>query len=176
MESTKYFLITGNCGSGKTWVMKQLLERFNITHREKQGLYHWVHDGETAILGKYDGSMFEGSDRLAMNIMAQNVEIKPLLDKFRFVVAEGDRFTNSTFIKDFKPIIIRIKDDGLEGRAKRGSEQNERHIKSIATRVKNIEPNYITNNSEECAKIMEDFILFGFTNHPEYIAPKTTLF
>lgn len=177
---TNYILITGTCGVGKTWIMKQLIDTFEVKKAEKYGLYHWVYrdDNERslAILGKYDGTMFEGSDRLAMNIMAHNLEAKKLLDKFDVVVAEGDRFTNQSFIRDFNPIIVRIKGDGKEGRAKRGSSQTERQIKSITTRVNNIIPHYAVPNSEECFNFVVNCINGHILNKYTYIAPKTTLF
>lgn len=147
----KTYLIIGNCGSGKTWIMKQLINALNLDKAEKNGLYHYVYNEHKNIvlLGKYDGSMFEGSDRLAMNIMADNTKIKEIIET-KTVIAEGDRFTNGTFIKDFNPIVLRILDDGSTGREKRGSTQTERHLKSITTRVKNIQSNYEFKNSTEC--------------------------
>lgn len=142
-------LITGGCGSGKTWVMKQLIKALSPMEPAQIGLYHFVQNGEVAVLGKYDGTMFEGSDRLAMNIMADNTKMAGVFENFK-VVAEGDRFTNNTYIQAFKPIIVRIKDDGSAGRKLRGSEQTERHTKSIATRVNNILPTYEAVNSNQC--------------------------
>lgn len=150
----KCYLITGCCGTGKTWVMKRLLEHFALSIQRKDGLYSWMSaDSESTsrviVLGVYDGTMFEGSDRLSMAVMTDNQRMLPGFSS-NIVIAEGDRFTNSTFIKDFKPLIIRIHGDGSEGRAQRGSNQTERQIKSIATRVNNIPADVIVKNSAAC--------------------------
>lgn len=123
----------------------------------QNGLYHWVTNGTVAVLGKYDGSVFEGGDRLSMGIMADNAKALEALAG-KLVIAEGDRFTNSTFIKDFDPVIIRINGDGAVGRGLRGSSQTERHLKSIATRVANIEPDAEVNNSAECLALLLEVI------------------
>jgi hypothetical protein len=109
--------------------------------------------------------MFEGSDRLSMAVMADNWLVK---DKFssEVVIADGDRFTNSKFIESFDPIIVRIKGDGSEGRGKRGSNQTARHLQSIATRVRNIEPHFELESSEDCANFLLQCIRSGTYDRP----------
>ena len=131
-------LIMGQCGSGKTWVMKQLIKKLSIDSLGKAGMVLYHRNEKVAILGKYDGTTFEGSDRLSMAVMKDiPLAIKTLTGKVKWVVAEGDRFTNKNFIPHAK-YIIHIKDDGSKGRAIRGSSQTERQLKSIATRVSNL--------------------------------------
>jgi hypothetical protein len=153
------YLITGTCGTGKTWVMKQLIKCLNLTniYSYKKGLYQYLMKGGYIIVGKYDGSTFEGSDRLSMSVMKDNDKVK---DDFLMntVVCEGDRFTNSSFIRDFNPIILRINGDGIEGRAKRGSSQTERHLKSITTRVNNITPHFEFDDAAACLKYLTNII------------------
>lgn len=145
------YLIVGDCGTGKTWVMKSLISRFSLNQKEKIGLYSFVHDDKKiAVLGVYDGSTFEGSDRLSMGIMADNEKVKDVLNSYSFVIAEGDRFTNSKFVSFFKPKILKICGDGSDGRKKRGSSQSQRQLKSISTRVKNIPENFTFSNSDRC--------------------------
>lgn len=110
------------------------------------------------LLGKYDGTVFEGSDRLSMSIMADNAKIKPVFAEARIVVAEGDRFTNSTFIRNFEPHIVKIEGDGAIGRLKRGSSQTERHIKSITTRVTNMPAHVTVKDSQACLDYLLDQI------------------
>lgn len=145
-------LIIGTCGTGKTWVMKQLIDYFDISHvyHYKTGLYTYLKKGGIIIVGKYENTIFDGSDRLSMSIMKDNNLVKSIFENSSFVFLEGDRFTNSTFIEQFKPFIIKIEGDGKEGRALRGSNQTERHIKSITTRVNNITPHISVNSSKEC--------------------------
>lgn len=85
-----------------------------------------------------------------MAIMKDNLPAKLALGAYDVVIAEGDRFTNSTFINDFKPYVLRIKGNGVEGRLKRGSNQTERHLKSMTTRVNNVEHDLAFENSTEC--------------------------
>ena len=97
--------------------------------------------------GIHDGSMFQGSDKLSMAVTKD-------LDKFtqwskgRIVIYEGDRFTNAKILSQ-SPYVIKIAGDGSKGRSLRGSEQSERHLKSIATRVANIKEDVLVEDSAE---------------------------
>jgi GTPase SAR1 family protein len=138
MRSNNILLLIGCAGVGKTWVLNSLLKFYKCTETKKIGKFYFHSNDKIIVVGKYDGSTFQGSDRLSMSIMTD-------LDKFleysknKFVILEGDRFTNSTFINKANPTIIRINGDGSIGRLNRGSEQTERQLKSISTRIKNIE-------------------------------------
>lgn len=134
--------------------MKRLIDEFKLTMKAQLGLYHWVTNGKVIVLGKYDGDTFEGSDRLSMSVMTSNAEVKPKFED-KIVIAEGDRFTNSTFIKEFNPVIIRINGDGSEGRLKRGTNQSDRQIKSMTTRVKNTLANVTVNNYDEAFTLLK---------------------
>lgn len=139
-------LVIGNCGVGKTWLMKSLIKHFKAEKRQKIGKFYYHTNDQVIVIGKYDGNTFEGSDRLSMAVVSD-------LDAFlkytegKTIIAEGDRFTNNTYISKATPTIIKILGDGSEGRTKRGSNQTERHIKSIQTRVKNINSHYEVENS-----------------------------
>lgn len=156
MESN-VVLIIGAPGTGKTWVMQQLIEYFGINknvYSYGTGQYKYLKQNGVIIIGVYDGSKFQGSDRLSMSIMQSNKLIAPVFKTVEAVFCEGDRFTNSTFINEFKPVIIRIKGDGSQGRELRGTSQTERQIKSITTRVNNITPSLEFDSSEECFKFL----------------------
>lgn len=132
--------------------MTQLIKHFDINAKVYQystGLYKYVKQHGVIIVGVYDGSTFEGSDRLSMSVMTSN---KMMHNEFadNLVFVEGDRFTNSSFIEEFKPFIIRIAGNGKEGRDARGSKQTDRHIKAIETRVENIKADLVVENSTEC--------------------------
>lgn len=149
----KTILIIGAPGVGKTWLMNQLISHFNIDKRfcgYKTGLYQYLMKDGIIILGKYIGTIFDGSDRLSMAIMKDNDMIRPVFRNAKLIIGEGDRFTNSTFIQAFKPLVLKIKGDGAAGRLKRGSSQSERQIKSITTRVNNITPSLEFESSTEC--------------------------
>lgn len=146
--SKKNILVTGCCGTGKTWVMKELIKKLNCKKKVKLGTIEYTTNGSINILGKYTGEIFDGSDRLSMAVMK---DLEPYLNynKGKQTIAEGDRFTNKNFIQRTKPFIIRIKGNGMDGRIKRGSNQSERHLKAIETRVRNIKADFYAENSKE---------------------------
>jgi len=132
-------LIIGNCGVGKTWVMKQLIKQHNTNFRGQLGLFKFHYNENVMVVGKYDGSTFEGSDKLSMAVMKDIDTFKTWCDtRSGIIIAEGDRFMNKRYIEIMKPLIIQIQGSGEEGRELRGSEQTSRHLKAINTRVSNI--------------------------------------
>lgn len=152
MNLNKTVLLIGNCGAGKTWVMSEIIEHKELTIKGKFGLFKFRTNKENSIcvLGKYDGSTFQGSDKLSMAIAKDFERFKKFSDKKNWLIlAEGDRFMNKRFISVFNPYIIKINDDGKRGRKIRQSKQTDRHLKAISTRVKNITPSIELENSEE---------------------------
>tara|TARA_Y100000389_G_C17443586_1_gene510171 strand:+ start:973 stop:1560 length:588 start_codon:yes stop_codon:yes gene_type:complete len=159
-------LIIGNCGVGKTYIMTELLKHFKCEQskqveqvhyntNDSKVLYKYMNEpkpetrhlrNQINIIGKYDGSTFQGSDRLSMSVMT-SVD-KYLATEQGVNIFEGDRFTNGKFIAKAKPYIIKILGNGKEGREKRGSQQTDRQIKSISTRVSNIEADAEVDSSE----------------------------
>lgn len=161
-------LVIGECGSGKTWVMKQLIRSLGQqggSRRYKLSLMHWVEtgsEGRVAVLGQYKGGVFDGSDNLSMAVSKSFAGFRRYAKKkYNVLVAEGDRFTNKRFIELFSPIIVRIEDDGERGRNKRGSRQAERHLKAIKTRVEGYTPDYSCKDSTEALKRVKEIISNG---------------
>jgi len=155
MSTNKSILIIGGCGSGKTWVMKQVIKQKELNLNAKFGMVIFKTNNKLAVLGKYNGETFEGSDRLSMAVSRDFKNFKKVADKNNlFVICEGDRFTNRKFIEIFNPYIIKIKDNGEQGRKLRNSNQTERHIRAIQTRVNNIKHNKEVENSLEALEIV----------------------
>lgn len=150
-------LLVGSCGVGKTWIMKRLIEHYSINRKYKIGKFYFHANDRIAIVGKYDGTTFEGSDRLSMSVITDIDKFLEVVQR-EFIIFEGDRFTNSTFIKTANPYIIKITGDGYEGRVLRGSKQTERHIKSIATRVSKIKADAETGNSIHALTLIENLL------------------
>jgi tRNA A37 threonylcarbamoyladenosine biosynthesis protein TsaE len=173
------YLITGACGVGKTWLMKELIKQFNATKEKKAGKYCWLENEESGIciIGKYTGDVFDGSDRLSMSIMTDNKFAKQEFEN-KIVLAEGDRFTNNVFIGAFDPIIIRINGNGNAGRKLRNTAQTERHVKSIATRVDNLPYHYMFTDSKSALNgIVLDMENPKFNNQEyRYSNGRTTIF
>lgn len=149
-------LIIGECGVGKTWVMKQVLAD-NKLQPGKIGKIKFHYNDDIILVGVYDGTTFEGSDRLSMSL---NTDLDNFLlwARNKVVICEGDRFTNSTFITKAEPVIFKIQGDGEAGRKIRGSKQTERHLKSIATRVSNIEAHVTAGDSNEAYWLLQRLI------------------
>lgn len=153
-------LVVGCCGVGKTWLMLQLIEIFKCEHKDKEKLLRFSHNEDRSIniTGNYvDGATFQGSDKLAMNVMSS---VPQFLENNKncINIYEGDRFSNGKFIEKADPIILKILGDGEEGRIKRGSNQTERQLKSITTRVGNIDANLEFNNSTDCLNFILKFV------------------
>jgi hypothetical protein len=152
-------LLVGACGSGKTWVMKNIILQHGLNLKAKTKLIHFRTNKKICVLGNYDGSVFEGGDRLSMAVSLDFQNFKKIIDKENFmVICEGDRFMNQNFIKTFNPFIIKIQDNGEIGRKARGSNQTQRHLTSIQTRVNNIKENRTVKNSNEALSLINKII------------------
>jgi ABC-type dipeptide/oligopeptide/nickel transport system ATPase component len=150
-------LLIGACGSGKTYVMNELLSVMK-TKCARANMFRFRIDNEkkVAILGVYDGTTFQGSDRLSMSIMRDAYKMRKLqIENDWCIVCEGQRFSNHTFINIFDPVIIKIADNGELGRQKRNSTQSERHIKLIQTQIRNIKEHYLVKNSSEALLLIK---------------------
>lgn len=150
-------LLIGACGSGKTWVMKELIKLLKLDKLGKVGMFYYHHNTKVYVLGKYDGTTFEGSDKLSMAVMRDMEKFKEF-SKGKVVIAEGDRFSNKTFIEAMKPTIIKITSDGEKGRRLRKSNQTTRQIQSIATRVSNISSEIEVVDSNNALKKIQSVI------------------
>jgi hypothetical protein len=147
----KTYLVIGECGSGKTWVMMEAIKHFGLTEREKLLKINFNRGAKTLVLGNYDGTTFQGSDRLSMAVAQDFEPFKQWaeMNGIETIICEGDRFTNKRFIDIYSPTIIRILDDGSRGREFRGTSQSERQLKSIKTRVENTPVDFKFKTSSE---------------------------
>lgn len=151
-------LITGNCGVGKTYVLKKLIQCLKLTKQNRIGLLNYLECSKYIVTGKYLDDVFDGSDKLAMNVMSSVDEFLQI-NKGKIIFYEGDRFTNNKFIVKAKPFIIKILGDGKVGREQRNSNQTQRHLKSIQTRVGNINADLELSNSKVCISVLMHCIL-----------------
>ena len=149
-------LLTGRPGTGKTWVMKQLIEHYGTTTEGKSGLINYLHNDKVVITGKYVGDIFDGSDKLSMAAISS---VPDLLDDTPDMVRiyDGDRFTNTTFL-NYDPIIINILGDGSAGRRMRGSSQTEARLRAMATRYNSYSYHYRVEDSNEALQLVKDLI------------------
>lgn len=153
--SKKHILLIGGCGSGKTWVMKQIIQNRQLKVKAKFNLIRFLVDSKICLLGKYIGDTFDGSDKLSMAVSKDFKQFFKLVEgKGWRVICEGDRFTNRNFIETFNPLIIKIADEGKKGRDRRGSKQSKEHLKRIETRIKNINADIEVSDSSEALKLI----------------------
>ena len=158
-------LLTGRPGTGKTWVMKKIIERYECKEQGKIGLIDYVTNGQVLVTGKYEGHIFDGCDRLSMAAISS---VGDLVDSTGHMdrLFDGDRFTNSSILK-YEPIIINIEGTGEEGRAKRGSNQTDARLKAMATRYDNYSYHYRVSDSDECYALVSSIIDGGTVTHPQ---------
>ena len=89
MSTNKSILIIGGCGCGKTWVMKQVIKQKELNLNAKFGMVIFKTNNKLAVLGKYNGETFEGSDRLSMAVSRDFENFKKVADKNNlFVICE----------------------------------------------------------------------------------------
>ena len=149
-------LLTGRPGTGKTWVMKQIIEHYELKQEGKAGLINYLKNDRVLVTGRYIGDTFDGCDKLSMAAISSVDDL--LVDSPDMVrLYDGDRFTNSTFLK-YDPIVINITGDGASGRRMRGSSQTEQRLKSMATRYDSYSYHYRVDSSDECLRLVIDII------------------
>lgn len=162
-----HYLIIGNCGVGKTYVLRKLLSNIPGNQPKKLGQVFFHQAGKVGILGKYMGGVFDGSDRLSMSVAADFPRLHRYATAHQLVlIGEGDRFMNSTFISMFEPTILLIEGTGEQGRAQRLSSQSERQLKSIATRVRKIQENKRFPDSEACYQYLKTTVMEHISANP----------
>lgn len=163
----KVILLIGVQGSGKSWTFQELIRKHNVSIKQKIGKIRFHTNGKLFIAGVYNGEMFQGSDKLSMSaisdydmLLSYITGINHFTNQPVLLLLEGDRFTNSRVIehKEFKPHIIKITNDGAEGRKKRGSEQSEDTLKRMRTRIANISPDQEVKHSENALEAIEQLM------------------
>lgn len=149
-------LIIGNCGVGKTYIMQNIIKKFKCDNTNTVGQLHYNTNGFINVTGKYDGSTFQGSDKLSMSVM---LSIDEYIENVKGVnIFEGDRFTNKNFIKKANPFVIKINGNGEQGRKIRNTTQSTRQIKSIETRINNIDYDFSFNDSSFLKTYLESLL------------------
>jgi len=147
----KMIAIIGEPGTGKTSLMKRLIESLNVdvTDMKKYMKLVKYHDiGVVKIVGDYSNptETFSGTDKLAMNVMPVFKEF--IIDDINTnstIIFEGDRLSSSSLFEYYSKIanttlhIICLQSTDLEKRyLDRGSNQNQTFLKGRKTKIRNI--------------------------------------
>lgn len=143
----KVFYLIGLPGCGKSTVMKGLMEQLGKEWRQERVTdlldVHLSRNDNYCILGKYEeGETFSGTDRLSMAVAPKAIEWiknKP----YNVIYGEGDRLNNKGFFEacgdDLTIVHLTVSDEERQRRyEERGSNQPEKFIQTVRTKVKNI--------------------------------------
>lgn len=169
---TKVIFIAGVPASGKTTLFKRIRETlFTNCSEFKHGKARGIQSehGYYKMLGVFDGSTFEGTDRLSMTVIGDAIDYIKSLEQLptrSVVFVEGDRLFNFRFLQETRAslILLDAAPEVLAQRHKeRGDNQTETFLQSRRTKVENFATKYrigrAYNNTPEDAKKIYQFII-----------------
>lgn len=146
----KIIALGGVPGSGKTTLMKRLIEQFDFEpHYSDVQLVPYLRDDNLFLLGKYeDGEVFGGTDKMSMAVQPHALNFINSLDA-AIIIYEGDRLFGTSFLEELmaaghevKIFILDVDKNLLADRyAARGSNQNETWLAGRHSKVNNIRSN-----------------------------------
>lgn len=169
----KIIAIGGEPGSGKTTLMKRIIERFGVEPKYNEVKFvPYLQKDNIYILGKYEeGEVFAGTDRMSMAVQPEAIKFLATLPANSVVLYEGDRLFTASFLEDclekYDLEIVYLSTEKrvrLDRYKERGSEQSESWLRGRETKISNILTNmtlmfnttkYENNNKEEQQKVFE---------------------
>jgi len=156
--------ICGEPAVGKTTLLRRFreeaAERLGEFEPFQFGLVRGIVDKDRSlwITGVYDGSVFEGGDKLSMAVQPVFIKMLHQLEgQDCAVIVEGDRLTNASLFREFptetEGIIVEVSEEVLaERHAGRGAEQSDKFRQAKRTKVQNLEQEFgferLSNNTE----------------------------
>jgi len=172
----KVIAIGGEPGSGKSTLMKKLIEVFEVEPKYNEvKLVPYLQKDNIYILGKYEeGEVFSGTDRMSMAVQPEAIKFLATLPEDSVVLFEGDRLFTASFLEncaekyDTKIVYLQTeKATRKERYAERGSNQNETWLAGRESKIANIMTNFdlmflfekLPHNTLEEQKKAVDFIV-----------------
>lgn len=154
--------IGGIPASGKSTIFKRLREEmFRGATPKAAGLCKYINAGQFYMIGVFDGSTFEGTDKLSMTAIGDSINfIKGLetLGGKRVVLVEGDRLFCERFLKSTgaRVFIIEAEDSVIrkrrQERVKNGHTMSSTFLKSRHTKVEKLSAQFrarrLPNNTQ----------------------------
>ena len=154
-------LLAGVPASGKSTIFREVRDHlFDIQipfkYKKLRGVRN--ENGRIQMLGVFDNSKHEGTDKLSMTVIDDALEyIRRLEPGFKKVVLlEGDRLLNERFIEETNAEVIIIEASKyilLKRHIERNDNQSETFLKRCETKVSNIQKKYdlapLPNNTTE---------------------------
>lgn len=173
--AVKVVYVAGVPASGKSTLMKRVRALSFVNSTEfKFGKCRGIksENGRLYMLGVFDGSNFEGTDKLPMDVINDAIAFIKTLDskEERFVVfAEGDRLFNIRFLNEVKAVLLLIDASSEELAARhltRGDNQTETFLKRCRSKVENFANQYnvkrvFNNNEADTNKILKSIAAFA---------------
>ncbi len=171
----KFVVICGPPASGKSSLLRRVRRGTSSTGKFKFGLLRGVYDGTSFYyLGVFDGSAFEGTDRLSMAVQRDaELFVAYLQGKMRdevTVVFEGDRLCNMKYLSvlahhTLRVFMLDVSPEELGKRhLARADTQKETWLKGRATKLLNIRREFnrfitpLQNDTEEQAAANSEVI------------------
>lgn len=180
--AAKVIYIAGVPASGKSTLFRLVRQRlFDGATEFKEGKVRGVEspDGHYKMLGVFDGSIIEGTDKLSMTVIGDAIDYVRRLeaDSERHVVfVEGDRLFNYRFLAETRATLLLIdaNERVLKARhADRGDTQTDTFLRSRRTKVENFVSKYnvkrIWNNTEADQQRILEYIIKTATEYVERI-------
>jgi hypothetical protein len=178
--------LLGAPATGKTTITLRVLQALgtpgtNIKFHEVWGrLYP---DARVIVLGKYDGSIHSGTDKLALHTQPQAIQLlQKLNDRDDFdgwhIFIEGDRYANASFItavQAFSPLALYALDVSPESiiarHALRSDRQNASWVAGRVTKVSRLRtqfgPDIIPNHVLGDIELAASRLVAAITSTPE---------
>lgn len=170
--AAKVIYIAGVPASGKSTLFKLIREQlFGSASNFQQGKCKGIEskDGHFKMIGVFDGSTFEGTDKLSMTVIDDTIGyIKGLneVEQKSVVFVEGDRLFNIRFLSETKALLLLIDANERVLKARhleRGDNQTETFLKSRRSKVENFISRYkaqrIWNNTPKDQERILSFII-----------------
>lgn len=139
--------IGGEPGSGKTTLMKRLVEHFKVRPQyDAVKLVPFLRSGNIYILGKYeDGQVFAGTDRMSMAVQPEAIKFLATLPSDSVVLYEGDRLFTASFLEhcanNYNLSIVYLSTDRnvrMTRYEERGSNQDATWLQGRESKIANI--------------------------------------
>lgn len=158
MKNCLVIYLEGEPATGKSTIFKHIRRlAFEGATEFRHGLLRGIENGAMKMLGVFDGSTFEGTDRLSMAVINDAIPYVQTLHNAptrSVVFVEGARLANVRFMKETgaRLFILKCHHDMLAIRhIERGDNQTERFLRSRHTAVTNLAakyPHVVLDNTE----------------------------
>lgn len=158
----KVIFLAGVPCSGKTTIFKKIREKLfsksvALKHKTLRYIKSESEYGNYFMLGVFDNSNFEGTDRLSMSVINDALDFIKILErdnKRNVVFVEGDRLFNRRFLSETNAELYLLRADPalVSIRHKqRADTQSERFMRSRSTKIENLSKEFdlklIINNT-----------------------------